>query len=85
MNTHHDPSVAVFTDAASHHGHKSILEAMHMDDVLPLAQQAGKAHGTVDVGHPLEWQDRDGYLQSTVLLEHIGMLAADNLDIEPRR
>ena len=84
VDAHHHASVAVLANAPCHDCHEGILETVHMDDVLPLAQQACKAHRAIDVGHSLEGQDGDGNLQAAVLLEHVGVLAADDLDIEVR-
>ena len=82
MDAHHDARVAVLADAPCHHCHEGVSEAVHMDDVVPLAQQTCKTHGRVDVGHALEGQDGDGNLQAAVLLEHVGVLAAHDLDVE---
>ena len=45
VNAHHNACVAVLADAARHHRHESVLKAVHVDDVLALAQEAGEAHG----------------------------------------
>ena len=45
VNTHHDTRVAILTDASGHHSHEGIPETVHMDDILPLAQQARKTDG----------------------------------------
>ena len=84
VDAHDHTRVAVLADAPRHHRHEGIPETVHMDDVLPLAQQAGKAHRAVNVGHALEWQDGDGNLQAAVLFEHVGVFATDDLDIEVR-
>ena len=84
MDAHHHARVTVLADAPCHDSHEGILETMYMNNVLTLAQQSREAHRAVDIGHPLEREDRNRNLKPAVLREDNWVLTANHLDVEIR-
>ena len=57
MHREHDASVGIFAQSTGNDCGKCVVKRVHMNHIVAFAQQAGEAHGRVDVGNAFQRQD----------------------------